>query len=44
MDSLARERELRLAAEKLQASLSEDLRRSQLDNASANQKVSNECF
>ncbi|XP_047951925.1 kinesin-like protein KIN-14N isoform X1 [Salvia hispanica] len=39
LDSLARERDLRLAAEKLQASLSEDLRRSQLDNASANQKI-----
>ncbi|KAH6775566.1 kinesin 3 [Perilla frutescens var. hirtella] len=39
MDSLARERDLRLAAEKLQASLSDDLRRTQLDNASANQKI-----
>ncbi|XP_042040086.1 kinesin-like protein KIN-14N [Salvia splendens] len=39
LDSLARERDSRVAAEKLQASLSEDLRQSQLDNTSANQKV-----
>ncbi|XP_057790680.1 kinesin-like protein KIN-14N isoform X1 [Salvia miltiorrhiza] len=39
LDSLARERDLRVAAEKLQASLSEDLRRSQLDNDSANHKI-----
>ncbi|XP_047967701.1 kinesin-like protein KIN-14N [Salvia hispanica] len=39
LDSLARERDSRAAAEKLQASLSEDLRQSQLDNTSANQKV-----
>ncbi|PIN19618.1 Kinesin (KAR3 subfamily) [Handroanthus impetiginosus] len=39
LDSLSRERDSRLAAERLQASLSEDLKRTQQDNASANQKI-----
>lgn len=39
MDSFSREKEARDAAEKLQASVSEELKRSQQDNSSANQKV-----
>ncbi|KAK4491974.1 hypothetical protein RD792_002758 [Penstemon davidsonii] len=39
LDSFAREKESRLAAERLQASLSEELKRTQLDNAGANQKI-----
>ncbi|KAL0362272.1 UNVERIFIED_CONTAM: Kinesin-like protein KIN-14C [Sesamum calycinum] len=39
LDSLSRERDSRLAAERLQASLSEELKRTQQDNASANQKM-----
>ncbi|KAK4484414.1 hypothetical protein RD792_006993, partial [Penstemon davidsonii] len=39
LDSLAREKDSRIASERLQASLSEELKRTQQDNASANQKV-----
>lgn len=39
MDSFSREKEARDAVEKLQASVSEELKRSQQDNSSANQKV-----
>ncbi|KAG8365029.1 hypothetical protein BUALT_Bualt18G0060500 [Buddleja alternifolia] len=39
LDSLAREKDSRLAAERLQSSLSEELKRTQKDNASANQKI-----
>ncbi|KAL3850813.1 hypothetical protein ACJIZ3_012695 [Penstemon smallii] len=39
LDSFAREKESRLAAERLQASLSEELKRTQIDNAGANQKI-----
>lgn len=39
MDSLTREKEARVASERLQASLSEDLRRAQQDITSSNQKV-----
>ncbi|KAL2453732.1 Kinesin-3 [Abeliophyllum distichum] len=40
LDSLAREKDDRAALERLQASLSEELKRTQQDNASSNQKVS----
>ncbi|XAR56635.1 Minus-end-directed kinesin ATPase [Bertholletia excelsa] len=40
LDSLAKEKEARTAAERLQASLSEELRSAQLENSSANQKIS----
>uniref|UniRef100_A0A5B6ZFD7 Kinesin-like protein n=1 Tax=Davidia involucrata TaxID=16924 RepID=A0A5B6ZFD7_DAVIN len=40
MDYLTREKEARAAAEKLQASLSEELGRTQRENSSANQKIS----
>ncbi|XP_052208620.1 kinesin-like protein KIN-14N isoform X2 [Diospyros lotus] len=40
MDSLAREKEAKAAAEKLQASVSEELRIAQRENSSANQKIS----
>ncbi|KAL3821537.1 hypothetical protein ACJIZ3_007442 [Penstemon smallii] len=39
LDSLAREKDSRIASERLQASISEELKRTQQDNASANQKV-----
>ncbi|KAL2476219.1 Kinesin-1 [Abeliophyllum distichum] len=39
LDSLAREKDAKLAAERLQASLSEELKRTQQDSASANQKI-----
>ncbi|XP_075487436.1 kinesin-like protein KIN-14N isoform X1 [Primulina tabacum] len=39
LDSLAREKDSRLAAQRLQASLSEDLKRAQEDNVGANQKI-----
>ncbi|PHU13068.1 hypothetical protein BC332_19998 [Capsicum chinense] len=39
MDSFSREKEARDAAEKLQSSVSEELKRSQQDNSSANQKI-----
>ncbi|KAI5642204.1 hypothetical protein M9H77_00282 [Catharanthus roseus] len=39
LDSFSREKEARAAAERLQASLSEDLKRAQQDNASSNQKI-----
>ncbi|KAI3466204.1 hypothetical protein Pfo_022867 [Paulownia fortunei] len=39
LDSLGREKDCRLAAERLQASLSEELKRTQQDNTSANQKI-----
>lgn len=39
LDSLARERDSRLAAQRLQASLSEELKRAQEDNVGANQKI-----
>ncbi|XP_022847618.1 kinesin-like protein KIN-14N [Olea europaea var. sylvestris] len=39
LDSLAREKDAKLAAERLQASLSEELKRTQEDSASANQKI-----
>ncbi|KAG8386197.1 hypothetical protein BUALT_Bualt03G0123900 [Buddleja alternifolia] len=39
LDSSAREKDCRLAAERLQASLSEELKRTKEDNASANQKI-----
>ncbi|XP_016464861.1 kinesin-like protein KIN-14N [Nicotiana tabacum] len=39
MDSFSREKEARDAVEKLQASVSEELKRSQQDNSSANQKI-----
>ncbi|KAL2247583.1 kinesin-like protein KIN-14N [Sesamum indicum] len=39
LDSLSKERDSRLATERLQASLSEELKRTQQDNASANQKM-----
>lgn len=39
MDSFNREKEARVAAERLQSSLSEDLKRAQQDIASSNQKV-----
>lgn len=44
LDSLAREKDSRVALERLQASLSEELKRTQQDNASSNQKVSGEDF
>ncbi|CAA3010936.1 kinesin KIN-14N [Olea europaea subsp. europaea] len=39
LDSLAREKDSRVALERLQASLSEELKRTQQDNASSNQKI-----
>ncbi|GER56568.1 kinesin-like protein [Striga asiatica] len=39
LDSLSREKEYRLAADRMQVSLSEELKRSQQDNASTNQKI-----
>ncbi|XP_051133552.1 kinesin-like protein KIN-14N [Andrographis paniculata] len=39
LDCLARERDARIAAERLQSTLSEDLSRAQQDNASVNQKI-----
>ncbi|KAL2523662.1 Kinesin-3 [Abeliophyllum distichum] len=39
LDSLAREKDDRAALERLQASLSEELKRTQQDNASSNQKI-----
>ncbi|KZV56429.1 kinesin-3 [Dorcoceras hygrometricum] len=39
LDSLAREKDSRLAAQRLQASLSEDLKRAQEDNVGASQKI-----
>ena len=39
MDSLTREKEARLVAERLQASLSDELGRAQRDHLSASQKV-----
>ncbi|KAL8046444.1 hypothetical protein ABFS82_08G179000 [Erythranthe guttata] len=39
LDSLGREKDSRLEAERLQASLSEELKRTQQDNATANQKI-----
>ncbi|VFQ58622.1 unnamed protein product [Cuscuta campestris] len=39
LSSLSREKDLRVAAEKQQASLSEELRRAQQDNETANQKI-----
>ncbi|KAL3503429.1 hypothetical protein ACH5RR_037878 [Cinchona calisaya] len=39
MDSFTREKEARIAAERLQSSLSEDLKRAQQDIASSNQKI-----
>ena len=39
LDSFTREKEARVAAERLQSSLSEDLKRAQQDIASSNQKV-----
>ncbi|KAK6154392.1 hypothetical protein DH2020_008640 [Rehmannia glutinosa] len=39
LDSLGQEKDSRLAAERLQASLSEELKRTQQDNASTNQKI-----
>ncbi|GFP89974.1 kinesin-3 [Phtheirospermum japonicum] len=39
LDSLSREKDSRIAAERLQVSLSEDLKRTQQDNASTNQKI-----
>jgi kinesin family member C1 len=39
LDSFSREKDGRVATERLQASLSEDLKRAQQDNASSNKKV-----
>lgn len=39
MDLFAKEKEARVTGERLQASLAEDLKRAQQDNAAANQKV-----
>ena len=39
MDSLAREKDAKVAVERLQASLSEELRSAQSENSTANQKV-----
>lgn len=39
MDSLSREKEARLAAERLQTSLKEDLEKAQQEQQSSNQKV-----
>ncbi|CAL5341807.1 hypothetical protein CsSME_00026283 [Camellia sinensis var. sinensis] len=40
VDSLAKEKEAKVAAERMQASLSEELRSAQRENSSANQKIS----
>ncbi|GFQ04852.1 alanine--glyoxylate aminotransferase 2 homolog 3 mitochondrial [Phtheirospermum japonicum] len=42
LDSLSREKDSTIAAERFQVSLSEDLKRTQQDNASTNQKATNE--